>query len=98
MIVITGSARVPEENRAEFTKVAERQVRLSREEPGNISYGWFEDRLEAGRFFFYEEWKDRAAVEFHFARDYCHEFMEAARRLAETEPQINIREVMVKGK
>jgi len=59
MIVITGSARVPEENRAEFGRVAERQVRLSREEPGTITYGCFEDRLERGRFFFYEEWKDR---------------------------------------
>ena len=96
MIVITGTARIADANRAEFEKVAERQVCLSRKEPGNITYGCFEDRLEPGRFFFYEEWKDRAAVEFHFARDYCHEFMDAARRLAETEPEINVREVMVK--
>lgn len=96
MIVITGSACVAETNRDAFGKVAERQVRLSREEPGNITYGCFEDRLERGRFFFYEEWKDREAVDFHFAQDYCHEFMDAARRLAETEPEINIREVMVK--
>jgi quinol monooxygenase YgiN len=37
-----------------------------------------------------------AAVDFHFAQSYCHEFMDAARRLAETEPEINIREIMVK--
>lgn len=95
MIVITGAARVAEANRAAFEKVAGRQVRLSRAEPGNISYSYFEDRMEPGRFFFYEEWRDRAAVDFHFAQDYCHEFMEAARRLAEAEPEIAIREIMV---
>ncbi|GMV61921.1 MAG: hypothetical protein AMXMBFR74_10900 [Parvibaculum sp.] len=96
MIVITGAARVAEANRAEFEKVAERQVRLSREEPGNVSYGYYEDRMEPGRYFFYEEWRDRAAVDFHFAQTYCHEFMEATRRLAEMEPEIAIRDVTVK--
>lgn len=52
--------------------------------------------MEPGCFFFYEEWRDRAAVDFHFAQTYCHEFMEAARCLAEMEPEIAIREVTVK--
>lgn len=96
MIVITGAAKVADTNRAEFRKVAERQVTLSRAELGNVSYAYFEDAMEPGRFFFYEEWRDRAAVDFHFAQAYCHEFMEAARRLAETEPDLTIREIMVK--
>ena len=96
MIVITGVAQIAEKNRAAFAKVAERQVTLSRAEPGNVSYAYFEDAMEPGRFFFYEEWRDRPAVDFHFAQSYCHEFMEAARRLAETEPEITIREIMVK--
>lgn len=96
MIVITGTARIADENRAAFKPVAERQVTLSRAEPGNVSYSYFEDQMQPGRFFFYEEWKDRAAVDFHFAQDYCLEFIEAARRLAEAPPEISIREVMVK--
>lgn len=64
MIVITGGARVAAANRAEFEKVAERQVRLSRKEPGNVSYAYFEDRMEPGRFFFHEEWKDRPKAAF----------------------------------
>jgi len=96
MIVITGTARIAEENRDAFRKVAERQVTLSRAEAGNISYAWFEDQMERGRFFFHEEWKDRAAVDFHFAQTYCHEFMAAARALAETPPDITIREFVVK--
>ena len=96
MIVITGTARIPAANRDAVRPVAERQVLLSRAEPGNVSYGWYEDRMEPGRFFFYEEWKDRTAVDFHFAQAYCHEFMEAARLLAEAAPEISIREVVVK--
>ncbi len=96
MIVITGTARIPAANREAFRPVAERQVLLSRAEPGNVAYGWYEDRMEPGRFFFYEEWKDRAAVDFHFAQDYCLEFMTEARRLAEAAPEISIREVVVK--
>ncbi|MBX3509202.1 MAG: antibiotic biosynthesis monooxygenase [Parvibaculum sp.] len=95
MIVITGAARVAEENRTAFEIVAERQVRLSRAEPGNISYSYYEDRMEPGRFFFYEEWRDRDAVDFHFAQAYCHEFMAAARELAEAPPDIAIREIVV---
>ncbi len=96
MIVITGTARIADENRDAFRPVAERQVTLSRAEAGNVSYAYFEDQMEPGRFFFYEEWTDRPAVDFHFAQDYCHEFMEAARALAETPPEISVREVMVK--
>ncbi len=98
MIVITGAARVAEANRTAFEKVAERQVRLSRAEAGNISYSYYEDRMEPGRFFFYEEWRGRAAGDFHFAPAHCHEFMEAAGRLAEAEPEIAIREIMVNPK
>jgi len=96
MIVITGTAMIADANRAAFKPVAERQVTLSRAEPGNLAYSYYEDQMEPGRFFFYEEWQDRAAVDFHFAQSYCLEFMEAARRLAETAPEISIREVMVK--
>ncbi|MBX3493803.1 MAG: antibiotic biosynthesis monooxygenase [Parvibaculum sp.] len=96
MIVITGTAKIADQNRTAFRPVAERQVTLSRAEAGNVAYGYYEDQMEPGRFFFYEEWKDRAAVDFHFAQTYCHEFMEAARALAETPPEISIREVMVK--
>ncbi|MEX1153371.1 putative quinol monooxygenase [Parvibaculum sp.] len=96
MIVITGTAKIADENRAAFKPVAERQVTLSRAEPGNVSYSYYEDQMAPGRFFFYEEWKDRAAVDFHFTQAYCLEFIEAARKLAETPPEISIREVMVK--
>jgi quinol monooxygenase YgiN len=95
MIVITGAAIIADENREAFREIAERQVTLSRAEAGNVSYSYYEDQMAPGRFFFYEEWKDRAAVEFHFAQSYSLEFIEAARKLATSAPDVTVREVMV---
>jgi len=94
MIIITGSARVPDSNRDAFTEIARRQVTNSRQEPGNVSYAFFEDAMEPGRFFFYEEWKDQAAVDFHFKQPYCLEFIAKARALASSPPEIKIHPVI----
>lgn len=90
MIIITGDALVSDENREAFKRIAERQVTLSRAEDGNLSYAYFEDAMEPGRFFFYEEWRDRAAVDFHFAQAYCHDFMRAARRISKSTRPVKI--------
>lgn len=93
MIVITGRAEIAESNRDAFRPVAERQVTLSRKEAGCLGYGYYEDAMNPGTFLFYEEWKDQAAVDFHFAQTYCHEFMEAAGRLASNAPQVTIHQI-----
>ena len=93
MIIITGKAVIEEKDREAFHPVALRQVTLSRTEPGCLTYGCYEDALERGTFLFYEEWKDQAAVDFHFQQTYSHEFMEAAGRLSSTKPVVTIRQV-----
>ena len=93
MIVITGKADVTPANRDAFRPVAERQVTLSRKEDDCLAYGYYEDAMQPGTFLFYEEWKDQAAVDFHFAQSYCHEFMEAAGRLSNEPPQVKIHHV-----
>lgn len=93
MIIITGSASVEEANRTAFLEIGERQVVNSRQEPGNVSYAFFEDAMQRGRFFFYEEWKDQAAIDFHFKQPYCIEFITKARALASSPPEIKIHPV-----
>jgi len=93
MIVITGQATIATDKIDAFRPVAERQVALSREEVGCLAYGYYEDAMQPGTFLFYEEWKDQAAVDFHFAQSYCHEFMEAAGRLSNKPPQVKIHHV-----
>ena len=90
MIIITGSATVSDSNRSAFLEIGERQVTNSRREAGNVSYAFFEDAMLSGQFFFYEEWKDQTAVDFHFKQPYCLEFIAKARALASSPPEIKI--------
>jgi quinol monooxygenase YgiN len=91
MIVITGKARIKPEFRAKMLEVGTEQVRNSRAEAGCISYNFYEDALEPNSFFFYEEWKDQEAVDFHFRQTYCLAFIRTARDIALEEPAIIIR-------
>ena len=93
MIVITGQAIVAADKLDAFRPVAERQVTLSRKEAGCLNYGYYEDAMSPGTFLFYEEWKDQAAVDFHFSQDYCLEFMAAAGELSATPPKVNIHQI-----
>jgi len=90
MVIITGSATVADADRAVFLEISERQVTNSRREPGNVSYAFYEDAMIPGRFFFYEEWKDQAAIDFHFKQPYCIEFIAQARAFASSPPEIKI--------
>lgn len=91
MIVITGKARIKPGHRETMLTVGAEQVRNSRAEPGCISYHFYEDALEPDSFFFYEEWRDQAAVDFHFRQPYCLAFIRTARDIAVEEPKIIIR-------
>lgn len=93
MIVITGRMKIADANRAAFLEIGERQVRLSREEAGCLSYALYEDALAPGTFFFHEEWKDRAAVDFHFKQAYCLEFVKRLRPLTDGEADMKIRKI-----
>jgi len=93
MIVITGQTKVAADKIDAFRPVAERQVTSSRKEEGCLNYGYYEDAMAPGTFLFYEEWRDQAAVDFHFSQDYCLEFMAAAGELSATQPKVIIHHV-----
>jgi quinol monooxygenase YgiN len=94
MIVITGKARVAPANREAMLALGREQVTNSRREAGCLSYAFYEDAMEPNTFFFYEEWKDQAAVDFHFAQDYCRKFIVGARAIALEPPELTIRPVL----
>ena len=93
MILITGTVEVAEENRAGFLKAAERQVTSSLKEEGCLGYGCFEDAWQRNRFTFVERWRDQAAVQIHFAKDYSREFMVATRKLVSKGTGVEIHDV-----
>ena len=93
MILITGRVEIGAESRTEFIAAASRHVSLSRLEPGCISHGFFEDVMSPGTFVFVERWRDMAAVQEHFAKDYSRETAGLIRRLATQSSGVEIHDV-----
>ena len=93
MILITGTVVVAEEYRAAFLEAAIHHVALSREEPGCISHGVFEDQMASGTFTFVERWRDMAAVKEHFAMPYSQETAAMLRKLAVSSTGVEIHDV-----
>jgi quinol monooxygenase YgiN len=93
MILITGTVVVPEPNREAFIAAVTRHVTLSRQEPGCISHGFFEDVMAPGTFTFVERWRDMDAVKEHFAMPYSQESVGVIRQLSESSTGVEIHEV-----
>ncbi|HEY7798573.1 MAG TPA: putative quinol monooxygenase [Hyphomonadaceae bacterium] len=93
MILITGTVEVPAENREAFIAAATRHVSLSRTEPGCISHGVHEDVMASGTFVFVERWRDMAAVQEHFAKDYSRETVAMIRKLSVSSTGVEIHDV-----
>lgn len=77
MIVVTGTFRIAEASREKAAGIATTMARATREEPGCITYGFFEDIETPGLFRIYEEWKDEAALASHFEQPHMAAFGEA---------------------
>ena len=75
MIVVTGRVRIAAEDRARFFGIATEMCRASRTEDGCLSYRFYEDAEEEGRFVFIEEWRDEEALQAHFRRAHTGAFM-----------------------
>lgn len=93
MILITGTVVIPEQNREAFITAVTRHVTLSRQEPGCISHGFFEDVMALGIFTFVERWRDMDAVKVHFAMDYSREIVGVLRSLSDSSTGVEIHEV-----
>ncbi|MEZ6030426.1 MAG: putative quinol monooxygenase [Hyphomonadaceae bacterium] len=93
MILITGTVVIADENREAFLKAATHHVALSRQEPGCISHGVFEDAMAPGTFTFVERWRDMNAVKEHFAKDYSQDTAHMIRRLAKESTGVEIHEI-----
>jgi len=93
MILITGTVVIAPENRAAFVEAATHHVALSRTEPGCISHAVHEDVMSPGTFVFVERWRDMAAVQEHFAKDYSRETVAMIRKLASRSSGVEIHEI-----
>jgi quinol monooxygenase YgiN len=93
MLLVIGRVRCDPERRDELIGLLVGMQDESRREDGCIRYGFFAAIEDPLSFVAVEEWRDRDALDRHFAQPHLHEF---TRRLLETvsgQPEVAIHEV-----
>ena len=84
MIIVEGSARIPEGAWDTAIAAMETMIKASREEAGCIEYAYSRDLLDPNLLRIIERWQDKAALVSHFAEPHMAVFRAA---LAEVGPQ-----------
>ncbi|MEN8723048.1 MAG: putative quinol monooxygenase [Alphaproteobacteria bacterium] len=64
-IIVSGRIKIAESSREKALALIEPLVTATREEPGNIEYGFYEDLVTPGSFKLYEEWESDEALDAH---------------------------------
>jgi quinol monooxygenase YgiN len=93
MIIVTGSVTAKPDTFTAALAESLAHVRRSRTEDGCISHAVHIDSENPLRLFFYEEWRDMAALQLHFRQPGSVQFITAVRALAQSSEEIIIREV-----
>jgi quinol monooxygenase YgiN len=74
MILVLGTVKLPPERLDGAREAMERMVTASRAEPGCIAYGYAQDVLDPETIHVIEKWRDRAALQAHFATPHMAEW------------------------
>ncbi|MDR0815694.1 MAG: antibiotic biosynthesis monooxygenase [Bacteroidales bacterium] len=74
--IISARVFIKADKVADFIAATKSLLELSRAEEGNVSYSLFQDPEDPTKFMFFEEWKNQAAVEVHFATEHFKKFGE----------------------
>lgn len=82
-IVVTGEIVARADSIEEALRLSLEHVHRSRAEPGCISHSIYVDPENARRMFFFEEWKDEAALRAHFAVPASRQFVRDLKALLE---------------
>lgn len=99
MIVVSGTIDLdPAKHDAAVEAMQAVASATTEQEEGNISYQFFADLGDPGRFRVFEEWKDQAAIDAHFASEHMGAFMASMGDLGVTGTDIHRYEVSDKSK
>lgn len=74
-IIVTGPITIDPADRDKAVALMRPMVEASRAEAGCISYGFYEDPLEAGAFRVVEEWESEEALDAHFQEPHMAAFL-----------------------
>jgi quinol monooxygenase YgiN len=93
MLLVIGRVRCDPERRDELVGLFAGMQDESRREDGCLRYGFFtavEDPLTSVAV---EEWRDREALDRHFAQPHLHEFTRQLLKVVSEQPEVAIHEV-----
>ena len=93
MIIITSEITIDESKWQAALDLAKSHVEQSRLEPGCISHRYLISPEKKNCMFFYEEWVDRAAIDFHFTQRYSRHISKSFQAWATSEVKINFHTV-----
>ena len=88
MFIVIIYCQVRPERRAEFLAGVAALRDVTRQEPGNLAYGCFEDPESPGRMTFVEEWQSQDAIAAHMAQPYTTDFLAAALEMLAEPPSM----------
>ncbi len=90
LIIVAGKIKIKPGTKEKFSELAQKCLVPSRKEPGSISYSYYEDQTEPNTILYFEEWRDQAALDFHFQTPYFKEFIDQAQPLFDGSPEITV--------
>ena len=93
MILVIGRVRCEEANRDALVAALTRMQDESRKEDGCIRYGFFAAVEDPLSFVAVEEWRDRPALDAHFAQPHLQEFASTLLELVSERPGVAIHEI-----
>jgi len=94
MHIIHAHIKVKPEFRTEYLDKVKELIKSSQEEEGNISYRLYEDTIHQNTFIMLEEWKDRAAIDFHFNTPHFKEWGQKSKEFVQEPTKVKIYEVI----
>ena len=88
--IISAQVFIKPEKVDAFLAATQSLIEKSRAEEGNVSYSLYQDPQDKTKFLFFEEWKNQAAVDYHFATEHFQKFGETLNECSSTPAIITI--------
>ncbi len=93
MKIITVAFTAKPEKQNEIIELCVGMIQPSRNEPGCISYIFYQNVAEKNKFFFFEEWKDQSAIDFHVTTKHYKDFVPKFETMITGSADLQIRSV-----
>lgn len=90
MVIVWGSVEAAAGKLEEVLELSREHVQRSRAEPGCLQHGAYVDADQANRVVFFEQWRDLASLQAHFAVAESRHFVARLSGLAASRPEMRV--------